>query len=90
MRHVFLVWQAASNNYNQYLQVNLGRRRLITRVATQGYRGSGQYVMDYHISYSNDESTFTPVVNELGERKVSALITYFNYTYNTLSNFNYN
>ena len=64
------VWQAASNNYNQFLQVDLGDRKLITRVATQGYRGSGQFVIDYYVSYSNDNTTFTEIVNDLGEPEV--------------------
>lgn len=73
-----LVWQAASNNYNQYLQIDLSERKLITSVATQGYRGSGQFVVDYHIEYSNDANTFTPIVNDLGESRVCRqLIHYF-------------
>ena len=72
----FVVWQARSNNYRQYLQVDLSRRRLITRVATQGYRGSGQFVVDYHISYSNDNTTFTSVVNDLGEPEVRFISFY--------------
>lgn len=67
----FVVWQASSNNYNQYLQIDLAERKLITSVATQGYRGSGQFVIDYHIEYSNDANTFTAIVNDLGESRVS-------------------
>lgn len=71
--YLVVVWQAASNNYNQFLQVDLGDRRLITRVATQGYRGSGQFVIDYHISHSNDATSFTEIVNDLGEPEVIIL-----------------
>lgn len=51
--------------------MDLGERKLITSVATQGYRGSGQYVIDYNIKYSNDNSTFVPIVNALGDPEVS-------------------
>lgn len=73
----FLVWQAASNNYNQYLQIDLGVQRLITSVATQGFRGSGQFVIDYHLAYSNDGSTFINIVDDLGESAVCSLLKSF-------------
>lgn len=75
LRLLFLVWQAESNNYNQYLQINLGEKKLITSVATQGYRGSGQFVIDYHLMYSNDGDTYVAIVNDLSEPEVCSLIS---------------
>ncbi len=55
-------WVAATNDVNQWLQVDLGSQYFqVTRVATQGRNSFGaaqQWVTKYKLQYSNDEVTF--------------------------------
>ena len=53
-------WAAATNDANQWLQVNLGRRLAkVTRVATQGRNGPyTQLVTKYKLQYSSDGVNF--------------------------------
>lgn len=53
-------WAAATNDANQWLQVDLGRQLAkVTRVATQGRNGPYiQLVTKYKLQYSNDGVNF--------------------------------
>lgn len=52
-------WCAASNNEQQYLQIDLRGIRKVTKIATQGRPGSNDYVGSYVISYSQDGTRYT-------------------------------
>ena len=51
-------WSAGANDLNQWLQVDLGTYRRVTRVATQGRNGFYQWVTKYKLQYSDDGETF--------------------------------
>ncbi|XP_022805740.1 lactadherin-like isoform X1 [Stylophora pistillata] len=51
-------WSALNNNFNQWLQVNIGYNSQVTGVATQGMNGNDQWVSRYWIQYSSDGVTF--------------------------------
>ena len=51
-------WSALTNDLNQWLQVDLGSYTIVTRVATQGRNGHGQWVTKYRIQYSDDGVSF--------------------------------
>ena len=50
-------WCARRNVQNQWIQVDLGRKQLVTAIATQGRVNYGQWVKTYTLSYSSDEVT---------------------------------
>jgi len=45
-------WCAAVMNKNQYIEVDFGEMKRLTRIVTQGY--SGNYILSFRFSYSND------------------------------------
>lgn len=47
-------WCAGNNTYNEYLELDLGRVRTISRVATQGHAVKSHWVKVYQLSYSTD------------------------------------
>lgn len=47
-------WSAASNDANQWLQVDFSRNMKISRFATQGRQDSAQWVTRYKLAYSPD------------------------------------
>ena len=52
-------WSAGSNDFSQWLQVDLGSQHTkVTRVATQGRDDSPQWVTKYKLQYSNDGRKF--------------------------------
>jgi len=51
-------WMPLQNDFNQWLQVNLGSYIRVTRVATQGRDGFDQWVTKYTLRYSVDEASF--------------------------------
>ena len=51
-------WSALTNDFNQWLQVDLGTVNRVTRVATQGRNGRDQWVTRYRLKYSDDGVTF--------------------------------
>ena len=59
-------WTAGIPNNEQYLGVDLGNRQVITGVATQGRRGSKEYVTEYNLHYSSDNRTWTVYTTEYG------------------------
>ncbi|XP_078344006.1 uncharacterized protein LOC144629649 [Oculina patagonica] len=53
-------WSALTNNFNQWLQVDLGKQYKVTRVATQGQNADGwfQWVTSYKLKYKNEGGFF--------------------------------
>ena len=51
-------WSALKNDFDQWLQVDLGSYTTVTRVATQGRNGYDQWVSKYRIQYSYAGITF--------------------------------
>ncbi|XP_077862596.1 protocadherin Fat 4-like [Saccoglossus kowalevskii] len=52
-------WTAKFNDYNQWIEVDIGRIREITGFITQGGYDSNQWVTQYHVSYSEDDNAWT-------------------------------
>ena len=52
-------WSAQMDDFNQWLQVDLGSYTKVSRVATQGKNGLDQWVTKYKIQYSDDGETFS-------------------------------
>lgn len=51
-------WLPSTSNVYQWLQVDLGRYRVVTGIATQGRNGISQWVTSYELQYSEDGVTF--------------------------------
>ena len=56
-------WSSRTNDKNQWLQVDLGKKLEVTAIHTQGRYDSNQWVMSYTVSYSNDGKTSHPYQN---------------------------
>ena len=68
-------WLARVNNNRQWLQIDLGAKSVVKRIATQGRYDANQWVKSYTVSYSSDGSRFYPVKH--GRRiKVTVTSTY--------------
>lgn len=59
-------WTAGVPNNEQVIGVDLGYRQVVTGVATQGRRGSFEYVTEYYVEYSNDNKTWDIYTNRYG------------------------
>ena len=66
-------WSARRNDQNQWIQADLGRKEVVTAIATQGRSNYNQWVKTYSISYSLDGKTFEPYTIH-GSQKVSKSI----------------
>ena len=66
-------WESGTNDVNQWLQVDLGIKYGVTRVATQGRPDYPQWVKKYSLLYSDDGVTFHNYMNEQGQTKVNIL-----------------
>lgn len=66
-------WASGTNDVNQWLQVDLGIKYDVTRVATQGRPEYPQWVKKYSLLYSDDGVTFHNYMNEQGQTKVNIL-----------------
>ena len=51
-------WSALRNDFDQWLQVDLGSYTTVTRIAIQGRNGYDQWVTKYRIQYSYAGITF--------------------------------
>ena len=51
-------WSALRDDFDQWLQVDLGSYTTVTRVATQGRNGVNEWVTKYRIQYSYAGKTF--------------------------------
>ena len=57
-------WAAASNDQNQWFQVDFGSWTKVSAVATQGRQDSNQWVKSYSLSFSYDGVFWETVKNE--------------------------
>ncbi|XP_030173270.1 lactadherin isoform X1 [Lynx canadensis] len=57
----FNAWTAQTNDASEWLQVDLGTKRQVTGIITQGARDFGhiQYVAAYRVAYSNNSMNWT-------------------------------
>lgn len=44
-------WVAKKNDRNQWIQVDLGELKIVTKIATQGRKDEDQWVTTYNVSY---------------------------------------
>ena len=51
-------WAAGQNDQNQWIQVDLGEQKIVTKIATQGRNNYDQWVTSYVVSYSLNGQTF--------------------------------
>ena len=58
-------WCAATNDNTQYLQVDLGRARTVSRVTTQGHPVNPFWVTSYGVAYSEDGIFWRNALNEI-------------------------
>ncbi|EDO33236.1 predicted protein, partial [Nematostella vectensis] len=63
-------WCAKQNVAGEYLQVDIGREVLLTKIATQGRGIYLQWVTSYELSHSRDGQAWTPYYDEQGHAKV--------------------
>lgn len=54
-------WSSRHNNYNQWIQVDLGKPMKVTGVATQGRAEANQWVTAFYVLYSSDGVKFAKV-----------------------------
>lgn len=59
-------WTAGVPNNLQRLGIDLGYRHVVTGVATQGRRGSYEFVTEYYLEFSSDNRTWSIYTNEYG------------------------
>ena len=76
-------WTAGTPNNEQRLGVDLGYRHVITAVATQGRRGSLEYVTEFYLEFSSDNKTWSVYTNEFGTPLVNINATRFIIIINT-------
>ena len=69
-------WAAGSNNQEQWIQADLLDTTFITGVITQGRYDGGQWVTAFRVLYSNDESTWSEVLDSSGNIKVGNNLWY--------------
>ena len=65
-------WSSRRNNQDQWLQADLGSRKTVTYLATQGRNLVDQWVTSYKVEYSNDGSSYQ-FYQEQGADKVYEL-----------------
>ena len=59
-------WSAKTNDKGQWIQVNLGKMKEITKIGLQGRQDYSQWVTKYKVSYSKDGQNFT-LQNQVGD-----------------------
>ncbi|XP_028414250.1 venom prothrombin activator pseutarin-C non-catalytic subunit-like [Dendronephthya gigantea] len=52
-------WRPDDDDQNQWLQVDLGKKKLVTAIATQGFGSNRYWVKTYSISYGVDKENLT-------------------------------
>ena len=53
-------WSTKFNKTGEWLQVDLGEERLLTKLSTQGRPSADQWVTSYKISFSSDSVKWEP------------------------------
>ena len=72
-------WTSGTTDMYQYLGVDLGYRQVITGVATQGRRGSREFVSEYYLWFSSDNNTWNVYTNEYGTPLVCHLHSFISF-----------
>ena len=67
-------WIAATNDKNQWVEVNLYRQTVVTGVNMQGNPSSDKWVTRYKVEFSLDHALWQYVSNESGIAEVSLKI----------------
>ena len=67
-----LSWSAEKNNTEQYLQIDLGKERVVNKIATQGRPIYDQWVTSYKLLFSSNETKWNKYQNN-GVVKVNAV-----------------
>ena len=65
-------WSAGSNTTGQYLQIDLGKERVVNKIATQGRPSFDQWVTSYKLLFSSDGANWNEYQNN-GVVKVNAV-----------------
>ena len=65
-------WSARRNSIGQYLQIDLGKERVINKIATQGRPSLDQWVTSYKLLFSSDGANWNEYQNN-GVVKVNAV-----------------
>ena len=75
-------WLARVNNNRQWLQIDLGAKSVVKRIATQGRYDANQWVTSYTVSYSNNGVRFYPYRENRRVRVCSLRVSFcFAYRY---------
>ena len=64
-------WSAGQNNIGQYLQIDLGKERMVNKIATQGRPSADQWVTSYKLLFSPNGAKWNEYQNN-GAVKVNA------------------
>ena len=65
-------WSTRQNAIGQYLQIDLGKERVVNKIATQGRPSDDQWVTSYKLLFSSEEANWNEHQNN-GVVKVSAV-----------------
>ena len=65
-------WAAGKNVIGQYLQIDLGKERVVNKIATQGRPSAHQWVTSYQLLFSSDGANWNKYLND-GDVKVNAV-----------------
>ena len=57
-------WSALQNNIGQYLQIDLGKQRVVNKIATQGRPSYDQWVTSYKLLFSSDGAKWNEYQND--------------------------
>ena len=68
-------WSAATNDLNQWLQVDFGRNVKITKFVTQGRQDANQWVKSYALSFSKEKEPVFQTFQENDKDKVTKNIS---------------
>ena len=65
-------WSTRPNAIGQYLQIDLGKERVVNKIATQGRPSADQWVTSYKLLFSSDGAKWNEYQND-GVVKVNAV-----------------
>ena len=65
-------WSSSPSAIGQYLQIDLGKERVVNKIATQGRPSDDQWVTSYKLLFSSEEANWNEYQNN-GVVKVSAV-----------------
>ena len=77
-------WTAGTSDTHQYLGIDMGYRQVVTAVATQGRRGSKEFILEYYLEFSSDNKTWNVYSNAYGTPMVC--VTYNEIRFCRMSN----